>query len=151
MNNVIVLERFAYSPDGTFGVMTFPTGEQFYTVERPWLGNKPMESCIPEGLYILQKRYSPAVDRSSGGEFDEGWEVTNVPGRTFIMIHPGNWPINFQGCIGVGKEYTVIPDRSGVPRNGVTRSRDAFRDMMELMETSNAWDIDIRQKVIEYP
>ena len=49
----VLLERFAYSPMGTFGVLTVDDFE-CYTVERPWLDNKPRESCIPEGVYRLE-------------------------------------------------------------------------------------------------
>ena len=145
----IILERFAYSPDGTFGKLYIPSvGFECFTVELPWEDNEPRVSCIPEGVYTLGKRYSPVVQRSSGGEFKEGWEVQDVPGRTYIMIHPGNWPHNFKGCIGVGRDYMVIPDRTGTPRNGVSSSRLTFSKLMAVMDTSNGWELDIRQKVI---
>lgn len=142
-DNTIVLERFAYSPDGTFGKMYVPGGFECYTVELPWKDNQPRVSCIPEGMYGLGKRYSPVVQRSSGGEFEVGWEVQNVPGRSLIMIHPGNWPSNFMGCIGTGKAYAVI---SG--KNGVTSSRDTFRELMAELETRKDWQILITQKRI---
>lgn len=47
----VTLERFAYSPFGTFGKLIYGD-KTFLTVERPWLGNKPYKSCIPEGVYV---------------------------------------------------------------------------------------------------
>jgi hypothetical protein len=150
--NTLVLERFSYAPDGTFGLLFFPSGESFYTAERPWLGNKKSESCIPEGVYALCKRHSPIVQRTSGGKYIEGWEVTDVPNRDYIMIHPGNFPLkDLEGCIAVGKSFQIIEDRLGVPRNAVGASRTAFNEMMELMEVSDYWDLEIVPKLISYP
>ena len=72
------------------------------SMERPWKDNKNDESCIPAGLYRLKKRVSPIVDKTSGGEFKEGWEVTDVQGRTFIMFHVGNYVRNSNGCVLIG-------------------------------------------------
>jgi len=151
MSNLIILERFAYAPDGTFGKLLMPDGTDFFTVERPWLGNKEDESCIPEGVYTLGLRYSPIVESSTLGKFDEGWEILNVPERSLIMIHPGNWPFNFKGCIGLGYDYKIIPDRTGVPRNAVSNSVDAFTEFMKITMKQSTWDLDIRPKFIEYP
>jgi len=142
----IVLERFSYAPDGTFGRLILPTGKTFFTVERPWLGNKARESCVPDGVYLMEKRRSPVVERTSGGDYVEGWEVTDVPGRTYIMLHPGNWPHNFEGCIGVGMEYRVLDGR-----NGVTQSRLAFAQVMAALDGPQQWEIEIRPFLMEYP
>lgn len=145
MPNVII-ERFAYSPDGTFGRIKLPTGKEFFTVERPWLSNKPHESCIPDGIYIMEKRRSPVVERTTGGDYVEGWEITHVPGRTYIMLHPGNWPENFEGCIGVGLKYQVMDGR-----NGVTQSRSAFAQVMAALDGRDSWRLEIRPFLMEYP
>ena len=142
----VILERFAYAPDGTFGRLMLPNGQRFFTVERPWLSNKPFESCIPDGIYTLEKRRSGVVERSTEGNYVTGWEVTHVPGRTYIMIHPGNWPENFQGCIGVGLNYEVI---DGV--NGVTQSRLAFAQVMAALDGRASWRLEIRPFLMEYP
>lgn len=150
--NTLVLERFAYAPDGTFGTLSFPTGEVFYTAECPWFGNKVGLSCIPEGVYSLGKRHSPIVKQSSANMFSEGWEVLDVPERSLIMIHPANFPtLDLKGCISVGEDYRIIPDRTGVARNAVTRSRPAFMKVMELLDSSDYWDLEIYQARIEYP
>ena len=142
----IVLERFSYAPDGTFGRLIFPTGKTFFTVERPWLGNKPHESCIPDGVYVMERRRSPVVERTSFGAYSEGWEVTGVPERTYIMLHPGNWPHDFEGCIGVGLNYAVMHGA-----NGVTQSRLAFAQVMDLLDGPERWEIGIRPFLMEYP
>lgn len=146
----ITLTRFAYSPDGTFGRLELPGGWSCFTVEKPWLSNSPYESCIPDGVYDLKRRRSPVVERTSGGDYVEGWEVFDVPGRTYIMIHPGNWPRNFEGCIGVGTKYMVIRDPAdGQWKNGVSSSRNAFAQLMGRLD-GGEWQIDIRPFVMEW-
>lgn len=144
MSNNLIIERFAWCPEGTFGRFKFPTGEEFYTCEKPWLNNKAFESCIPVGVYYLEQRHSPVVQRTSGGEFNEGWEVTNVRDRDYIMIHPGNWPGDVQGCIAVGSGFGIYTNKQNQNALTVTGSRDAFREVMELMSSHNEWTLDIR-------
>ena len=142
----ILLQRFAYSPMGTFGRLILPKdGYSCFTVERPWMGNRQNVSCIPEGRYVMRKRYSPVVERTSGGDYTEGWQVTEVPERTFIMLHPGNHMENVEGCIAVGKGLGFINGKWAV-----TSSRDAFREVMEAL-TGTEYDIDIRQIRADYP
>ena len=142
----ILLQRFAYSPMGTFGRLIFPKDDySCFTVERPWMGNRQNVSCIPEGRYVMRKRFSPVVDRASGGEYPEGWQVTEVPNRTFIMIHPGNSMENVEGCIATGQDLGFIHNKWAV-----TSSRAAFREVMETL-TGTEYDIDIRQIWADYP
>lgn len=91
----IRLERFAYSPMGTFGTLWLPDNELVYTVERPWLNNEPRISCIPEGVYeCIPRRYNR-------GGYD-AVHITNVPNRSLILIHKGNTMHNVEGCVAVG-------------------------------------------------
>jgi len=146
------LTRFNYGPElpspvgGTFGTIELPSGRKLYTVEPPWVGNKQSVSCIPDGVYKLRLRDSGVVNRSSGGEFKAGWEIVAVPNRTFIMLHPGNWPHNFEGCIGFGLSYLLLSGRLGV-----SASRDAFRLLMNELPVDEEHSIDIRPTLIEYP
>lgn len=148
--NTLVLERFSYAPTGTFGTLRCGDKE-FYTCERPWLSNQEGKSCIPEGVYSLGKRYSPMMKRTTGGEFEEGWEVQDVPNRTFIMIHPANFVQQLKGCISLGLGFQIIPDKQGIYRQAVTSSRSAVREFMNYMERSNEWDLHIIPKLISYP
>ena len=140
------LIRFAYSPDGTFGFIDLPGGGRVYTCEPPWKGNQRRVSCIPEGVYDLRKRRSPVVERTSGGDFTEGWEVTDVPERTFIMIHVGNWPDDLEGCIAPGKRYQVLNGK-----NAVVESRSTFRALMKALEGPDHHTLDIKPYRPEYP
>lgn len=118
---MITINRFAYHPEGTLGVMHVPKNKVhiFYTIERPWLDNSPWESCIPEGEYALKWKESP--------KFGWCYEVENVTKRTDILIHVANYPSDVQGCIGVGMD--LMGDRVAV-----SRSRDAMNALHEITE-----------------
>ena len=72
------------------------------TLEPPWRDNKPGVSCIPPGKYVCKPHVSP--------RFGKCILVTDVPGRTDILSHSGNWAgdkargyrSDSQGCILVG-------------------------------------------------
>jgi len=104
----IILTRGHGFEMGTPGRLEMP-GFECHTMERPWHGNRVSESCIPPGVYPLRKRRSEVVRQASGGRYPEGWEVQDVPGRTFIMIHPGNTIDDSEGCIlpGVGQPMAI--------------------------------------------
>ena len=62
------------------------------TIELPWNDNQVQVSCIPEGRYPIEKRYSRKF----------GWHlwVKGVEGRTLILIHPANDALQeLKGCI----------------------------------------------------
>lgn len=142
----ITLTRFGYTPMGTFGRLELPSGAEIYTVERPWQSNRQRKSCIPEGRYDLRMRASGVVSRSTAGEFTEGWEVTDVPGRTYIMIHPGNTMDDLLGCIAPGLALGVVGGKWAV-----TQSRDAFRDVMRELAEADEWVLHIRPYRAAYP
>lgn len=63
-----------------------------HTIELPWKDNERSTSCIPEGRYELQKRYSP--------RFQWHLLVKGVPGRSVILFHPANDALKeLKGCI----------------------------------------------------
>ena len=135
----IYLKRFAYTPMGCFGRLTIPAASfSCFTVERPWADNQPYLSCIPEGTYSLKKRQSKVVKRSTGGAFTEGFEVTQVPDRTYIMLHPANTMQDLEGCIGLGDALGWV---SGLW--AVTNSRNTFARFMKLTAQAEAWTLHI--------
>lgn len=142
----MILWRDSYTEMGTFGRLELSNGMQFYTVERPWLANRPRVSCVPQGTYTLNKRFSNVVKRTSGGKYSQGWEVQNVPERTYIMIHPANTMDDLEGCIGVGDSLGFVKGKWAV-----LNSRKAFDKLMDELAKQNEWLIEIRQRVVEYP
>jgi hypothetical protein len=136
---MIVLDRTAHTPWGTFGTLRLPDGTAFPTIERRWEYNAKGKSCIPAGTYEMRQRASAMVYRTSGNLFHQGWEITGVKDRSLIMIHPGNWSSDSNGCVLVGRAHAVV---KGIP--GVTSSRPAFEDLMRRLSTRDTWQITIR-------
>jgi hypothetical protein len=137
--DLIKLNRIGSTPWGTLGKLELPGGWSCCTMEPRWEHNARGVSCIPSGVYRLEKRTSPIVDKTTGGIFHQGWEIDGVPGRDLIMIHPGNWATDSNGCVLVGRSHEII---AGLP--GVSSSRVAFQDLMKRMDSREEWRIEIR-------
>lgn len=117
---MLTLERFCYSPCGTFGRLTLPEF-MAWTVERPWLNNSPRESCIPEGEYALEE-----ATFFRGGY--KTYEIIGVPGRTLIKFHKANTKNDLLGCVGLGRRLGVVDMEWGV-----IESAPAFAEFMAAM------------------
>jgi hypothetical protein len=97
---LLVLTRI-YFPEGTQGSLEWNGTLVCYTIELPWLGNQRRISCIPEGEYFLQKRFSP--------RFKLHLHLRNVPGRDLILIHPANdAKKELLGCIAPVTQHSGI-------------------------------------------
>jgi len=72
----------------------------------PYKINAKNVTCIPEGEYKVEKYYSPTKG--------ECFWVKNVPGRTMVEIHKGNFAsgktIDTEGCILPGMFLADIND-----------------------------------------
>ena len=98
----LVLER-SYHKEGTCGSLFLNNWFLCFTIELPWLENRRQESCIPEGFYPLEARYSK--------RFGNHLLVKHVPQRDLILLHPANYAKKeLRGCIapvselfGIGK------------------------------------------------
>ncbi len=87
----LVLWR-TYYPSGTNGDILFNGLKLCCSIELPWKDNQQRISCIPEGKYELEKRYSL--------RFKWHLLLKNVPGRDLILIHPANDAFReLKGCI----------------------------------------------------
>ena len=116
---VLVLNR-TYFPEGTQGILEWNGTLVCYTIELPWLNNQKRISCIPEGEYILQKRFST--------KFKWHLHLMNVPGRDLILIHPANdAKKELLGCIAPVTKHTGIGKGSN--------SRKALEKLKTLVYT----------------
>ena len=136
----------AYTPQGTIGKLLVRGKEQCWVLENPWKSNKQNVSCVPPGVYSMKRRESPVVERSTSGEFTGGWEITDVPERSWIMIHPGNTIDDTEGCPLPGKTQTIHNNKQFVGQ-----SRDAFRELMTILDEETEWTIEIMSWQPEYP
>lgn len=72
------------------------------TLELPDKNNEPQISCIPKGSYECRKTSgSPHIKYPH-------IDIINVPNRSGIKIHKGNYYTQIRGCVLVGKGITDI-------------------------------------------
>lgn len=130
---VLTLTRNFERDGGTFGTLV-GLGLELATVELAWRDNRSKVSCIPPGRYELRPR------RFNRGGY-EAAEVRDVPGRTHILIHVGNWPQDVLGCICPGLSQGPLR-RAGAPAAtwAVYSSRVAFGRLMEALRAEWAED-----------
>jgi len=108
------LIRFASTPWGTFGTLELPSLESFVTLEPRWRNNEPNVSCIGLGDYRVKQEPSPIVARITLSRYKCAWYLQKVPGRSRILIHPGNFENDTQGCILIGMRIETINGRPGI-------------------------------------
>lgn len=129
---MILLERYAHLPSHTEGVLSLGEIEVF-TLERPWLDNRPGRSCIPEGSY-----------RARRGRYNAGGypciELLAVPGRTQIKVHGANRVDQLQGCIAPGLRWGVQKDQ-----RAILQSRAALESLMDALPAdAREFDFEVR-------
>ncbi|MFV5685797.1 DUF5675 family protein [Flavobacterium sp. GB2R13] len=114
---VLVLSR-TYFPEGTNGKLACDGELICCTIELPWRENEKRVSCIPEGYYLLRKRYSR--------KFQWHIEVVAVKNRSSILLHPANNAMKeLKGCIATVTQF------SGVGLG--LQSRQAFAKVKNLV------------------
>jgi len=132
---VLVLNR-TYFPEGTQGVLEWNDTIVCYTIELPWLGNQKRISCIPEGEYVLQKRFSP--------KFQWHLHLKNVPGRDLILIHPSNdAKMELLGCIAPVTQHTGIGKGSS--------SRKAIEKLKALVYKVMTYNEEVKIRIQSNP
>ena len=119
--------RIRRSDHGTEGILTC---NNFYcfTMEPPWRDNKRNISCIPPGTYRVKIRYSR--------KYRQVYWILKVKGRTYILIHAGNWAgdvsrglkTHTNGCVLLGKYHGWLQGQ-----RAVLLSRITLRRFMNLM------------------
>lgn len=120
--DTVTLFRMKRSDQGTRGMLV-TEGFSCHTLELPWRNNERSISCIPPGEYPVEIRISP--------KYGEIYWVKDVPDRTFILIHSGNWAgdtskgykTHVNGCILLGKERGLLAGQWAVLNSRITVRR----------------------------
>ena len=122
MENIANLCRMKRSNQGTRGILFF---EDFHceTLELPWRENQRNISCIPAGDYKVKIRISP--------RYGQVYWVTEVPNRSFILFHSGNWAgdvkkgykTHVNGCILLGQRRGLLVGQWAVLNSRITVKR----------------------------
>ena len=115
------INRFSHEEKQTLGDFTLNdnNGNAIFkckTLELPWLNNATQKSCIPTGTYKVVPRTS--------AKFKKHFHVLDVQGRSYILIHAGNYFTDILGCILVGDSHKDV-------------NNDGFRDVLNSKNTLN--------------
>lgn len=108
------------------------------TSEQPWRSNENNVSCIPPGPDDGMNEY-PVEHRDPEGEWSSfpypHFSVEDVPGRSAILIHRGNYVSDTRGCILVGRRFVDI-NADGV--TDITHSTQALRELVDRVPDEGA-------------
>jgi len=118
----VTITRTETDESGTFGKLATDSGFECYTGELPQKNNLPDVSCIPAGNYGCAMRLSTKHGMCYG--------VENVPNRTDVEIHAGNFcgdvsaglKTDVLGCIILGRAIGEIGNQKAI-----LSSRDALQ------------------------
>ena len=125
---IVDVIRVTQSDHGTFGVLVL-RGEAFcVTLELPWRDNKRDVSCIPTGSYLCQ--------RTESRRFGDAFLVRNVPERSHILFHKGNWIHETLGCILLGQRFG---------NHMIHDSRKAFDAFMLALNDRGTFRLNIKE------
>jgi len=114
MRNVTIT-RFLSTDKSTLGSIEIEGVKHLpiFTLENPWLGNKPFLSRIPAGWYCCKP--------FSGNKYKAVYEITDVRDRSYILFHSGNTAKDTSGCILLGmkagslsKEPAVLQSKKAI-------------------------------------
>lgn len=115
---MLVLNRIYWS-NATHGELTINGKHIAHTIELPWRNNKKRISCVPEGTYVLRRRFSE--------KFKWHYVLLEVPDRSGILIHPANdAQKELQGCIA--------PVTKLMGEGKGKESRKAMQKLMDVLE-----------------
>jgi len=123
------LIRLSSSEQGTKGLLLINDGFFCYTLELPWDDNKPNYSCIPPGIYKLERHLFRGRRKC--------YHLLDVPDRKWVLIHNGNlagdtrkgYKTNVEGCILVGKYFGKL-----YGQNAVLSSTPTLRKLIEVTQ-----------------
>ena len=125
--------RYESSDHGTFSAWSIPDfGFACHCLELPWRNNRTSLSCIPAGEYLVKIRKSP--------KYGIIFHVKDVNGRSYILIHPGNYAgdrtkgykTHSEGCLLLGKKRGWLGKQKAV-----LNSRITVRKFMNLMDNQD--------------
>lgn len=134
----LLLTRTETSEEGTFGTLTGKSTGTFicFTAELPKYAGNPdvlnerRTDCIPTGTYLCKIK-------TEWSKFGLVYRLENVPNRSEILIHKGNYAgdktkgfkSDVEGCILLGTKLTT-----NLGQKVVSGSKVAFDYFMEIMK-----------------
>lgn len=109
---------------------------QCKVLELPWRNNQVKISCIPTGIYKVVRRYDPNVSRFKYPHL----HILEVPGRSWILIHAGNFYTDIEGCILPGSKYIDLNADGNLDVYG---SRDTLDKLLFFLGNFEVLDLEV--------
>lgn len=121
------LKRDSFETAGIFGKLTSMDESCVVatTLEHAFTYGDGIKAAMAPGVYTCKRRLSPHFGY-------ELFQIMNVPNRTFIEIHRGNYNRDSEGCVLLGSA------RVG---DMVARSKEAFDAFMRLQAGLNTFTL----------
>lgn len=134
----LLLERYSHEEKQTIGKLFLLNNSggaiaEWHSLELPWLDNQRRVSCIPIGTYKARKHKSP--------RFESSLWLQDVPNRSEILIHRGNFYTDILGCILIGKDLADINNDGVID---VTQSVTAINELMSHLNDVDSIIIEIK-------
>jgi hypothetical protein len=130
--NILII-RDEFTEKSTLGKL-YLNGEFYgHTLELAWKDNEKNVSCVPKGVYNARKR---SGDESGKYKYQH-IEILDVPNRSKILIHIGNYPKSTQGCVLLGSTRAL---------NFVGNSRKAFYSFMYDLQEFDDLEVVIKNR-----
>lgn len=130
--NILII-RDEFTEKSTLGKL-YLNGEFYgHTLELAWKDNEKNVSCVPKGVYEARKR---SGDESAKYKYQH-IEILDVPDRSKILIHIGNYPKSTQGCVLLGGTRAL---------NFVGNSRKAFYSFMYDLQDFEELEVVIKNR-----
>lgn len=117
--------RFKKGYKATLGELYINDEFFCFTLEREWLDNKRCVSCIPAGEYSCKPYSSPKIKGVI--KYKNVTQVTNVPNRSKVLVHAGNYYLDTLGCILVGDSYKEKVKARGEDTAAVYKSKKTLK------------------------
>lgn len=139
------IERFGSTPMGTFGILRTHNDMDLafscLTVERPWLDNKPMISCVPAGDYALEPHDSRRFSNTFAliGETVSHWPEEGVR-RSACLVHAANHWQQVNGCIALGATHGFVDGQWAILNSRATVGE--WLDLLHSVDESHTLSIE---------
>ena len=127
----VTLTRGFQTKDVTLGILRIQGEDHqpIFSLENPLRGTT-VDSCIPAGIY----RCGPY----SSKKYPNAYQIHDVPGRTYILIHAGNSEKDTTGCVLLGLGFAPLGSTTVL-----TQSRAAIVLFLSLIGRED-FELEIR-------
>jgi len=134
----IILSRLIDNGNQTTGQAClcdgFKTHIYFSTLELPNKNNRKWVSCIPAGKYMCKVRQSD--------KYGTHLHIQDVPGRSMILMHYGNYNSDTKGCILVGEKFAKLNKDDDFD---VTNSRKTMKKILDFINGDDNIELIINE------